>query len=184
MGSTTRTHTSSFLETCTKCRFRRRCLDGRLTGVADQKMVGLKCLRKTGWISTVRLVCMDPCGPLECFTSGLLSSSFQSGQPINPFARVYPKEMIQTGISAIDVMSSIARGQKIPLFSAAGLPHNEVWHFSHTIAHNAQAHGPLLSPLFVYRLVHRSLVKLVLSRAETQQITVTTTSQSSLERWV
>ena len=34
--------------------------------------------------------------------------------------------MIQTGISAIDVMNSIARGQKIPLFSAAGLPHNEI----------------------------------------------------------
>ena len=38
----------------------------------------------------------------------------------------YPKEMVQTGISSIDVMNSIARGQKIPLFSAAGLPHNEV----------------------------------------------------------
>lgn len=48
------------------------------------------------------------------------------GQPINPFQRVYPKEMIQTGISAIDTMTSIARGQKIPLFSAAGLPHNEI----------------------------------------------------------
>ena len=49
------------------------------------------------------------------------------GQPINPYARTYPKEMIQTGISAIDVMNSIARGQKIPLFSASGLPHNEVF---------------------------------------------------------
>merc|ERR1712072_434754 len=48
------------------------------------------------------------------------------GQPINPSCRDYPKAMIQTGISAIDVMNSIARGQKIPLFSAAGLPHNEV----------------------------------------------------------
>jgi hypothetical protein len=48
------------------------------------------------------------------------------GFPINPFNRVYPEEMIQTGISAIDTMNSIARGQKIPLFSAAGLPHNEV----------------------------------------------------------
>ena len=48
------------------------------------------------------------------------------GQPINPYARTYPKEMIQTGISAIDAMNSIARGQKIPLFSASGLPHNEV----------------------------------------------------------
>jgi vacuolar-type H+-ATPase subunit B/Vma2 len=37
--------------------------------------------------------------------------------------------MIQTGISAIDVMNSIARGQKIPIFSAAGLPHNDVKYF-------------------------------------------------------
>jgi len=48
------------------------------------------------------------------------------GQPINPFQRIYPEEMIQTGISAIDAMNSIARGQKIPIFSAAGLPHNEI----------------------------------------------------------
>uniref|UniRef100_A0A4W5R474 V-type proton ATPase subunit B, brain isoform n=1 Tax=Hucho hucho TaxID=62062 RepID=A0A4W5R474_9TELE len=49
-----------------------------------------------------------------------------SGQPINPQCRIYPEEMIQTGISAIDGMNSIARGQKIPIFSAAGLPHNEI----------------------------------------------------------
>merc|ERR1712232_611265 len=49
-----------------------------------------------------------------------------NGQPINPSSRDYPKAMIQTGISAIDVMNSVARGQKIPIFSAAGLPHNEV----------------------------------------------------------
>eukprot|EP00967_Tisochrysis_lutea_P056985 scaffold72189_cov34-Tisochrysis_lutea.AAC.2 len=40
--------------------------------------------------------------------------------------RTYPEEMIQTGISTIDCMNSVARGQKIPLFSAAGLPHNEI----------------------------------------------------------
>ena len=49
-----------------------------------------------------------------------------TGIPINPRARVYPEEMIQTGISSIDVMTSISRGQKIPLFSGAGLPHNEI----------------------------------------------------------
>lgn len=48
------------------------------------------------------------------------------GQPINPCRRAFPQEMIQTGISAIDTMNSIARGQKIPLFSANGLPHNEI----------------------------------------------------------
>lgn len=46
--------------------------------------------------------------------------------PINPYSRIYPEEMIQTGISTIDVMNSIARGQKIPIFSASGLPHNDV----------------------------------------------------------
>jgi V-type H+-transporting ATPase subunit B len=49
-----------------------------------------------------------------------------NGQPINPQMRTYPEEMIQTGISTIDCMNSVARGQKIPLFSAAGLPHNEI----------------------------------------------------------
>merc|ERR1711966_624602 len=38
----------------------------------------------------------------------------------------YPKEMIQTGVSALDTMNSVVRGQKLPLFSAAGLPHNEI----------------------------------------------------------
>lgn len=43
-----------------------------------------------------------------------------NGSPINPYTRIYPEEMISTGISAIDTMNSIARGQKIPIFSAAG----------------------------------------------------------------
>jgi len=49
-----------------------------------------------------------------------------NGSPINPFSRIYPEEMIQTGISTIDTMNSIARGQKVPIFSASGLPHNEI----------------------------------------------------------
>merc|ERR1712117_822626 len=49
-----------------------------------------------------------------------------NGAPLNPKSRVYPKEMIQTGISTIDTMNSVVRGQKLPLFSAAGLPHNEI----------------------------------------------------------
>ncbi|KAF6842715.1 vacuolar ATP synthase subunit b [Colletotrichum musicola] len=49
-----------------------------------------------------------------------------NGSPINPYAREYPEEMISTGISAIDTMNSIARGQKIPIFSSSGLPHNEI----------------------------------------------------------
>jgi len=47
-----------------------------------------------------------------------------NGAPINPSAREYPKEFIQTGISAIDGMNTLSRGQKLPLFTESGLPHN------------------------------------------------------------
>ncbi|MFO7899284.1 MAG: V-type ATP synthase subunit B [Planctomycetota bacterium] len=46
-----------------------------------------------------------------------------NGSPINPCARDYPNEFIQTGISTIDVMNTLVRGQKLPLFSGSGLPH-------------------------------------------------------------
>ncbi len=49
-----------------------------------------------------------------------------NGQPINPTARVYPRDYIQTGISAIDGMNTLLRGQKLPLFSGAGLPHDQL----------------------------------------------------------
>jgi V/A-type H+-transporting ATPase subunit B len=49
-----------------------------------------------------------------------------NGQPINPQAREYPREFIETGISAIDGMNTLVRGQKLPLFSGSGLPHNEL----------------------------------------------------------
>lgn len=46
-----------------------------------------------------------------------------SGTPINPAARLYPNEFIQTGVSAIDGLNTLVRGQKLPIFSASGLPH-------------------------------------------------------------
>ena len=46
-----------------------------------------------------------------------------NGQPINPAARDYPDEFIQTGVSAIDGLNTLVRGQKLPVFSASGLPH-------------------------------------------------------------
>jgi len=49
-----------------------------------------------------------------------------NGIPINPYARVYPKEFIQTGISAIDGLNTLVRGQKLPIFSGFGLPHSEL----------------------------------------------------------
>ena len=49
-----------------------------------------------------------------------------NGAPINPYARDYPDEFIQTGISSIDGLNTLVRGQKIPIFSGAGLPHNRI----------------------------------------------------------
>ena len=49
-----------------------------------------------------------------------------NGNPINPYAREYPREFIQTGISTIDGLNTLVRGQKLPIFSGAGLPHNEM----------------------------------------------------------
>jgi V/A-type H+-transporting ATPase subunit B len=60
------------------------------------------------------------------------------GAPINPYARTYPREFIQTGISAIDGMNTLVRGQKLPLFSGAGLPHNAV---AAQVARQAQVRG-------------------------------------------
>ncbi len=49
-----------------------------------------------------------------------------NGEPINPAARNYPNEFIQTGISAIDGLNTLVRGQKLPVFSMSGLPHAEL----------------------------------------------------------
>jgi V/A-type H+-transporting ATPase subunit B len=49
-----------------------------------------------------------------------------SGLPINPFSREMPNEFIQTGVSTIDAMNTLVRGQKLPIFSGAGLPHNQL----------------------------------------------------------
>lgn len=49
-----------------------------------------------------------------------------NGSPINPFARDYPADFIQTGISAIDGLNPLVRGQKLPIFSGAGLPHSHL----------------------------------------------------------
>lgn len=49
-----------------------------------------------------------------------------NGTPMNPAARSYPQEFIQTGVSAIDGLNTLVRGQKLPIFSASGLPHAEL----------------------------------------------------------
>ncbi|AYF53323.1 V-type ATP synthase subunit B [Clostridium botulinum C] len=49
-----------------------------------------------------------------------------NGEPLNPFSRDYPSEFIQTGVSAIDGLNTLVRGQKLPVFSGSGLPHAEL----------------------------------------------------------
>ena len=61
-----------------------------------------------------------------------------NGEPINPAARDYPNEFIQTGISAIDGLNTLVRGQKLPVFSMSGLPHAEL---AAQIARQAKVRG-------------------------------------------
>lgn len=49
-----------------------------------------------------------------------------NGQPLNPVSRIYPRDYIQTGISSIDALTTLIRGQKLPIFSGSGMPHNEL----------------------------------------------------------
>lgn len=65
--------------------------------------------------------------PIDGFPE-IISSEFVNvnGNPINPYSRSYPRDFIQTGISAIDGMNSLVRGQKLPIFSGNGLPHNKL----------------------------------------------------------
>ena len=49
-----------------------------------------------------------------------------NGEPVNPYSREYPRDFIQTGISSIDLMNTLVRGQKLPIFSGNGLPHNRI----------------------------------------------------------
>ncbi len=61
-----------------------------------------------------------------------------NGTPINPTARVYPQEFIETGISAIDGLNTLVRGQKLPIFSSSGLPHSTL---AAQIARQAKVRG-------------------------------------------
>jgi hypothetical protein len=73
------------------------------------------------WLRTTSTSTAVPSTPTLVYVHGLNLLSFATDA-----TQVYPEEMISTGISAIDTMNSIARGQKIPIFSSSGLPHNEI----------------------------------------------------------
>jgi len=66
-----------------------------------------------------------------------------NGAPINPYSRDYPNEFIQTGISAIDGLNTLVRGQKLPIFTVSGLPHNQLIY----------SRKGLMKPQILYRLM-------------------------------
>ena len=86
-----------------------------------------------------------------------------NGLPMNPAARSYPQEFIQTGVSAIDGLNTLVRGQKLPIFSASGLPHANL---AAQIARQAKVRGtdePL--PLSLRRWVSPLRKRISLPRA-------------------
>ena len=121
LGLMWRQHTLNSQEVVWSFQSRRTCWVVSSTVQATLSTMVRRCLQRI--ISTL-MVCLY----YYFLKATIADIVLWKGSPINPFSRIYPEEMIQTGISTIDTMNSIARGQKIPIFSAAGLPHNEVVH--------------------------------------------------------
>ncbi|HYB89552.1 MAG TPA: V-type ATP synthase subunit B [Candidatus Binataceae bacterium] len=115
--------------------------------VASEQVVAVEVYEGTGGLSAARTRARFLGRPLEVPVShemlGRALDSFArpldggppplaqewrgaDGAAINPAVRAYPQEFLQTGISAIDGMNTLVRGQKLPIFSASGLPHNQL----------------------------------------------------------
>jgi V/A-type H+-transporting ATPase subunit B len=111
------------------------------------KAVAIQVFEGTNGLSSTEIYTRFLCRPLEIPVStemlGRVMNSFGepidgypcffvdekrdiNGHPLNPISREYPREFIQTGISGIDGLSSLVRGQKLPVFSGPGLSHNEL----------------------------------------------------------
>jgi V/A-type H+-transporting ATPase subunit B len=119
---------------------------GRVTGIDEDRMIVQVLEDATGLSLSETRVELDP-QPLHCILGpGLLGRVFDSvGRPIddgpplpakrsmrvdglaiNPARRALPRDFIETSISTIDLMNSVVRGQKLPLFSGGGLPHDRL----------------------------------------------------------
>ncbi|MCD6363064.1 MAG: V-type ATP synthase subunit B [Synergistetes bacterium] len=86
-----------------------------------------------------------------------------NGNAINPVSRSYPRDFIQTGISAIDVPMTIIRGQKLPIFSGSGLPHNEM---AVQIAKQAKVHDAEFAIVFAAMGVKHDVARFFLESFE------------------
>ena len=121
-------------------------LVGRVIGISDDKATVQICGESMG-VSTENLRVVLEGRPFEIpLSPAILGRRFSgigqaidnggpiysgkfynvNGQPMNPVAREYPRNFIQTGIRAIDSVMTLIRGQKLPIFSGSGLPHNEL----------------------------------------------------------
>lgn len=103
------TGTEDLIPNTTKLRFLGRPLEIRLS----KNMLG----RTFNGLGEPRDGCGETFGGKKVNINGL---------PLNPMARQYPKDFINTGISAIDTLTTLIRGQKLPIFSGNGLPHNQL----------------------------------------------------------
>jgi V/A-type H+-transporting ATPase subunit B len=146
MSEKERAQTPNSPETPAEASLRRQNVQRRL--LAGREYIGvhridgpLVFIEKTHPVGYRDLVeCVDPEGHtrlglvLDTSTTMVVAQIFEgtSGltmpgtRPINPTARAYPRDFIQTGISAIDGMNTLIRGQKLPIFSGNGLPHNDL----------------------------------------------------------
>ncbi|MBC7331139.1 MAG: V-type ATP synthase subunit B [Synergistetes bacterium] len=86
-----------------------------------------------------------------------------NGYAINPVSRSYPREFVQTGISAIDVTMTIVRGQKLPIFSGSGLPHNEL---AVQIARQAKIHDADFAIVFAAMGVKNDVARFFIENFE------------------
>ncbi|MEW6568953.1 MAG: V-type ATP synthase subunit B [Chloroflexota bacterium] len=84
-----------------------------------------------------------------------------NGLPINPSARTHPSEFLQTGVSAIDGLNTLTRGQKLPIFSGAGLPHNElavqIASRARVVGADEEGGGPFAVVFAAMGITHREL---------------------------
>ena len=89
----------------------------------------VRFLGTNAWNLAYRRICWDASLTVWAIQSTAVRRSCRrnacdiNGLPMNPAARSYPQEFIQTGVSAIDGLNTLVRGQKLPIFSASGLPH-------------------------------------------------------------
>ena len=98
---------------------------GRIVQIDGEKVV-IQVFEGTSGLSLENTKTEFTGRPIEMPLSTELLGRIINGSAINPVSRLYPRNFIETGISSIDALTTLIRGQKLPIFSNSGLPHNEI----------------------------------------------------------